>query len=296
MKIGVPKGLLYYRYHPFIESFFTELGAEIVLSEDTNRTVLDQGVKYCVDEGCLPIKVFHGHTASLKDKCDFILVPRIMRLNSREFICPKFCGLPEMIINDIPDMPSILSVPFYADTPKNLFKSIVNTASSITRKRSTIERAFKKAVDEQNKFKQGILDSGYELNIALEGHPYNIYDTYINMNLVSKLNNLGIGVFTSESVSDNIENPASKELYKKPFWTFARESYDFASHVSKNHLADGIIYVSSFACGIDSVVIDLIKDNIGDFPLLVIKLDEHTGDAGIDTRLEAFCDMLERRC
>jgi predicted nucleotide-binding protein (sugar kinase/HSP70/actin superfamily) len=29
--------------------------------------------------------------------------------------------------------------------------------------------------------------------------------------------------------------------------------------------------------------------------MLVIKLDEHTGEAGVDTRLEAFIDMLERR-
>ena len=29
--------------------------------------------------------------------------------------------------------------------------------------------------------------------------------------------------------------------------------------------------------------------------MLVIKLDEHTGEAGMDTRVEAFIDMLERR-
>ena len=31
---------------------------------------------------------------------------------------------------------------------------------------------------------------------------------------------------------------------------------------------DGIIYISSFACGIDSIVIELIKEEIG-FPFMV---------------------------
>jgi len=43
------------------------------------------------------------------------------------------------------------------------------------------------------------------------------------------------------------------------------------------------------------VVVDLIRYHVGEFPMLVIKLDEHTGEAGVDTRLEAFIDMLERR-
>lgn len=106
MKIGIPKGLLYYKYHPFFMTFFTELGAETIVSEDTNKSILDQGVRYCVDEACMPVKVFHGHVASLRDKCDAILIPRIMQVRKREYICPKFCGLPEMVVYNIPDLPT----------------------------------------------------------------------------------------------------------------------------------------------------------------------------------------------
>lgn len=45
MRVGIPKGLLYYKYHPFLNRFFTELGAEIVTSNDTNRDILDEGGK-----------------------------------------------------------------------------------------------------------------------------------------------------------------------------------------------------------------------------------------------------------
>ena len=56
---------------------------------------------------------------------------------------------------------------------------------------------------------------------------------------------------------------------------------------------NGIIYISSFACGIDSVVVELIKDKIDEFPFMILKIDEHTGEAGLDTRVEAFADMLK---
>ena len=85
-----------------------------------------------------------------------------------------------------------------------------------------------------------------------------------------------------------------KKLYKRPFWTFARNSYGFTVYGSREGLFDGIIYISSFACGIDSVVVELIKDKIGEFPFMILKVDEHTGEAGLDTRVEAFVDMLER--
>ncbi len=118
MRVGIPKGLLYYDYHPFFNTFFEELGAELITSEDTNKAILDMGVKHCVDEACLPVKVFHGHVAAIKDNCDMLVIPRIMQLRKREYVCPKFCGLPEMLICSIADMPKVTMTPFYATSKK----------------------------------------------------------------------------------------------------------------------------------------------------------------------------------
>lgn len=294
MKIGIPKGLLYERYYPFLVTFFSELGAEIITSENTNKIILNEGVKYCVDEACLPIKIFHGHVATIKDKCDIILIPRIMQLREREFICPKFCGLPEMILNDIPDMPKAIIEPIYATSKDSIYKWAKVAGKMICDDKYKIKNAFNKALIEQSKYKTGIKNDKYKLNVALIGHPYNIYDNFINMNLVKKLNKLGIGVITEEYIDDEIIDNEVKTLYKRPFWTFGRKSYGFASYVAKEGIVDGIIYVSSFSCGIDSVMIEFIKDKIEDFPLMILKVDEQTGEAGIDTRVEAFFDMLER--
>jgi predicted nucleotide-binding protein (sugar kinase/HSP70/actin superfamily) len=60
---------------------------------------------------------------------------------------------------------------------------------------------------------------------------------------------------------------------------------------------DGIIHITAFACGPDSIVdkyleIEAKKRKI---PYMSVTIDEHTGEAGMRTRLEAFLDMLEYR-
>ncbi|AJA49343.1 hypothetical protein CPAST_c32770 [Clostridium pasteurianum DSM 525 = ATCC 6013] len=296
MRIGVPRGLLYYKYYPFINNFFNELGEEIVISQDTNRDILDLGVKFSVDDACLPVKIFHGHVASLKDKCDYVFIPRFMETDRGQSICPKFCGLPEMVKNSIPDMPKIITESIYGLSDKKLWDFSKKLGRKLNKNRKQIERAFIDSLNIQKSFDIGKNDKNYKVKIALVGHPYNIYDSFINMDIVKKLNEMNIGVITEEYVEkEDIDSEVNK-LFKKPFWTFARNSYGFAAHVGHNKEVNGIIYISSFACGIDSVVIELIKDSLNDFPILVLKVDEQTGEAGVETRIEAFTDMLERRC
>lgn len=296
MKVGIPRALLYHSYHPFINSFFTELGAEIILSPETNKQVLNLGVQHCIDEACLPIKVFHGHVASIKDQCDIILLPRIMQLRKGEFICPKFCGLPEMVLNSIPSLCKAITEPIYSYSEKSFNIFVKNTGHLFTNNSLTIEKAYKSALNAQRSYKGGIKDEGYDLTVALMGHPYNVYDKFSNMDVVKKLNNLGIGIITEDNVDSASIDLQVRNLYKKPFWSFVRNSYGSSTYLAENNKINGIVYVSSFACGIDSVLTELIKDRLGDFPILILKIDEQTGEAGLDTRLEAFVDMLERRC
>lgn len=295
IKVGIPKGLLYYKYYPFLHYFFRELGGEIITSCDTNKEILDLGVKYSVDEACLPVKIFHGHTAYVKDKCDILVIPRIMQLEKKEFICPKFCGITEMVVNSIPSLPRVTSVPIYAVPRRRLYSWALETGLNITKDKKAIVMALNTAIEKQKNFNIGFEGWNYPRKVALIGHPYNIYDEFTNMNVVGKLRNLEIGVVTEEDVEDENINREVERLYKRPFWTFARKSYGTGAYLAEKRLVDGIIYVSSFGCGIDSVIVELLRERIGDFPLLVLKIDEHTGEAGVDTRIEAFADMLERR-
>lgn len=295
MKIGIPRGLLFCKYHPFYLNFFSNLGIDIVISEETNKEILNEGIKYCVDEACLPVKIFHGHCANLIGKCDYLFIPRIMKTYKDEYICPKFCGIGEMIINDIPNLPPIIHEPIYADTKMHLKMWCYKVGKAFTKNLSKIENAYNIALCEEGKFILGMNQENFSIKIALLGHPYNIFDSYANMNLIKKINNLGIGIITEEFADIKNINKEVKSLYKKPFWTFERNMYGFSMIMYKAMSVDGFIYISSFACGIDSVVIELIKTKVKEFPFLELKIDEQTGEAGFDTRLEAFTDMLYRK-
>lgn len=296
MKIGIPQGLLYSKYHIFAKNYLEELGADVLISPSTNKSILDEGIRCCVDEACLPMKIFHGHVSWLKDKCDAILIPRFMSITEKEYICPMFCGLIEMISNDIPQLPYLIDTPVYSFRYDKLTKWAQGTASTITKDKNKVINALNKAIIRYRSSKAGFNDEGYPVRIGLIGHAYNIYDSFINMDLKNKLNILGIGVITSEHIDTNYIDAEVDNLYKKPFWTFAREYYGAAVSIYKTQKADGIIYLSSFSCGIDSVVTELIKSEIEDFPFMILKLDEHTGEAGLNTRIEVFSDMLKRRC
>ncbi|MDT8715225.1 2-hydroxyglutaryl-CoA dehydratase [Clostridium sp. 19966] len=293
MRIGIPKGLMYWKYGYMVEDYLKELGIDYIVSPNTDKEILDRGVNCCVDEACLPIKVFHGHVDWLKDKCDLIVVPRIMQIKKDEFICPKFCGIIEMLKSSIDNLPKLTEMPIYAFNEKNLFNWFLSISESCTSKNKSKE-AFRK-IRTIEKVHQKIDNKNFNINVALLGHPYSISDEFCNMNIERKLKSMDFNVFTEENVREDIIDEEIKTLFKKPFWTFARRSYGAAMYLYHTKAVDGMIYISSFGCGIDSVVIELIREQLGDFPFMIIKIDEHTGEAGLDTRIEAFKDMLERR-
>jgi predicted nucleotide-binding protein (sugar kinase/HSP70/actin superfamily) len=295
MKIGLPRGLLFYKYRAFIRTFFEELGAELVTSPETNKRLLDEGVRCCVDEACLPVKVFHGHVAWLRDRCDAIFLPRLIGVKEKEYVCPMFCGLNEMIKNGIPGLPALIDAPIYTLSRDGLSEWSLKAGAAVTGDRRKIRAAFGDAVKELDGVQKGFCDRGYPLNIGLIGHAYNIHDRFVNMDIKKKLNAMNIGVMSAEAVGRSEIDDEAGRLFKKPFWTFARDYYGAAVRLCRTGRADGIVYLSSFSCGIDSVVTELIQNEVDEYPFMVLKLDEHTGQAGFDTRLEAFSDLLKRR-
>lgn len=165
-------------------TFFEELGAETITSPDTCKEILDDGVRYCIDEACLPVKVFHGHVAAIKDKCDLIVIPRIMQLRSREFICPKFCGLPEMVVSSVPGITQTTAAPIYATSKSKLYGWAKDAGRMVTKELSNINRAFEAALQAHKRSDTRLKSKSYAMNVALIGHPYTIHDDFINMGIV----------------------------------------------------------------------------------------------------------------
>ncbi len=292
MTVGIPKALLYFKYHTFARAFFDSLGARIVVSPDTNRQILDTGALLCADEACLPVKVLHGHAAWLAGKCDRILLPRLMRMEKGKSICPMFCGLPDMVKNAVPNLPPLIDAPVWS--LKRLDRWAMEAGEELADKH-TIQAALYAAQHEQRAQNIRRENARQPRRIALIGNAYNLYDRFVNMDLLQRLSRLGIGVVTEEDVAEADISRAAASLFKTPFWYFAQRYYGAAAHLAASGSVDGILYVSAFSCGVDSVVTELISHAAGGVPLMVLKLDEHTGEAALETRTEAFADMLERR-
>ncbi|HHW09547.1 MAG TPA: 2-hydroxyglutaryl-CoA dehydratase [Firmicutes bacterium] len=145
------------------------------------------------------------------------------------------------------------------------------------------------------------------IRLAVLGYPYLIYDRYVNLGLLDKLKNLGVEVITAECVWPHLVQKEASKFIKNLFWTYsdmvAKAGYyflDLDANEAKPeaHRIDGIIHITAFGCGPDAMVDKLLELKARQLskPFLPLTLDEHTGEAGALTRLEAFVDMLKRRC
>lgn len=329
--VGIPEGLYYYKYMVLWKAFFQALGVTVVTSGQTNRTILDNGVRTCVDEACLPVKVFFGHVQALCGKVDCIFIPRLTSISAGEYICPQIGGLPDTVKNSLKDIPPLISTEVNLRLSKTgAWKAAVETGNYFTSDVQAIKYAYEIALDSYRRHRKmqlsgeirpeksfsynitGMLQKhdlnsnspAKTLSIAVIGHPYIIYDSYLNMDLLRKLFFKGIKVITYEMVTEDDINKHAACLKKPIFWNHGRKALgsalylDEISHFKNAFNIDGIIYISSFGCGIDSFVFDLMKKLLSrksDIPVMLLTLDEHSGEAGMDTRLEAFIDMLEWR-
>ncbi|NLJ85525.1 MAG: 2-hydroxyglutaryl-CoA dehydratase [Firmicutes bacterium] len=143
-----------------------------------------------------------------------------------------------------------------------------------------------------------IESSTQRVRLAVVGYPYAIYDDYISCNLLASLRRLGVTVITPDMVPSKSRKAQAKRQPKYLFWHYSNQVIRATYHFFQEQMVDGVIHVTAFACGPDAMVgklleLDCRKNNR--MPFLSLCLDEHTGVAGVMTRIEAFVDMLVRR-
>lgn len=311
LRIGIPRGFYYYRYFNLWPNFFYELGAEVVISPPTNKLIINDGINLAVDEMCLPFKVYLGHINALKKESDVIFVPRIVSVEKNCYTCPKVLGLPDiakLVFNKIKLFTPTINQ-YKGGEPEELLKEtakLLNVSQRKTKK-AWCNSMHKYATQE---FSTEFLPADYlghvkvssplkpRGKLALLGHGYNIFDSYITMSLIDKLRILGYEVLTSEIIPHNDLEKASGDLPKQMFWTVGKELLGATKWLLEQKDIAGIIYLTCFGCGADAMISDLVNRFVarqGKLPLLNLTVDEHTGEAGLITRIEAFTDMLARR-
>lgn len=320
-RIGIPRAISYYNNYPFYYAFFKALGVEVVLSDKTTAQIIKDGNKYLVSDTCLPIKVFVGHVVNLLDKgVTDIFIPSIQSVGYKINNCSKIRGLPEIVRNVI-NRPINMIEPTLDKTEKIGFKEFwYETAKSIgTTDKKEIKNAIDAGWEAYDNFRE-MTQSGVPYSTALENslngicekrniqlvkpisvvimaHGYNLFDERISLNLIKKLEKMNIKIYTSLDISCENSKDALNRLGETQYWANELDLTGTAAYYMLNKKIDGVIALSAFGCGPDSLMIDEIDYHAKDMaiPMLHLNIDEHTGEAGFITRIEAFVDMLVRK-
>lgn len=293
MTIGIPKALVYWKRPLFWEEFFRSLGCKVLLSPQTNKKIVEAGVKVADPETCFSNKVYWGHVLWLEGKCDYIFVPRLKTDENKLEFCPKLFGLPDLakIVVDNP----ILSVAVDHKN-KSFSSSLIKLGKKINKSRKEIKSAESVALRKEKEKEQERREvftekmSSDKMKIILVSHPYNLYDPYVNLRLREKLEALDvIPVFLDEVPTED------KEAEDINFhWEFGKEIIEKIREIFKYNITGGI-EISSFQCGCDGVIKEFVEKEFKTrkLPFLYLIIDEHTGEAGFQTRIEAFIDTLK---
>ena len=301
MRIGIPRALQYFQYFPLWTTFLRELGFETVVSPVTNKQILNWGIAHSVDGACLPLKTYLGHVQALVESgIQLIFVPQIISVARLEYLCPNSMGLPDIVNKQVPPSVTLVSPVINGKKgTKALVQSYLRFGLEFGSKRE-VQSALERAFQAQRRYDESLYIEPNSvplerLNILLIGQRYLVDDPFISIDIKKRLESAGVNVFTAAQVSEKDIIKASSILPKRMFWTSGRNAVGALEHLWEN--LDGIVTLAAFACGADSLVGELIdrKARLGNLPNLMINLDEHTGEVGMITRLEAFLDLLERR-
>ncbi len=317
-KIGIPRGLLFFKYFPMWKTFFEDLGFQVITSRPTNKKILNRGLEVAENELCLPVKAFFGHALSLAEEIDTIFIPRVVSVDPSGFTCPKLMGLPDMIKSLLKDLgiydkTRILS-PIVNFKENNDWKfAFEQVGNGFGYKSFKIKEAIKKSEKAQRNFhvklQQGFLPNevfsdkpkqvkkGNDLTIGIVGHCYLLYDEYLSMNLIKKVRGEGTYILTPEMINNRKTEKEVAVLSKPLFWNYQKDIFGAARFFARQDYIDGIIHLPAFPCGPDSVIGSFIDKEAKKYkvPLTPISMDEHAGEAGIKTRIEAFIDMIRRK-
>jgi predicted nucleotide-binding protein (sugar kinase/HSP70/actin superfamily) len=266
---------------------------------------MKSGIDVAIDELCLPVKVFLGHVRYLALRVDRIFIPHLIKVERDAYICPKFMGLPDLVRHTLPDLKPRLQIVRVGPKRIDMSESLTRSASLNGVSKKLINKAKKglrlpmelpglEAVKTfPNRNWEG---NGPKLTIGVLGHPYCLYDACLNLNCLQRLDRLAKFV-TPEMVPDDYRGVGSGKLPKRLFWTMGKLQFDAAEWMLNEVKVDGFVQLVTFACGPEAIVGDLLERRIREAgkPFLRLYFEEHSGEAGLITRLEAFTDLLKYR-
>jgi len=303
-KLGINRSLMTHTLFPLYYSFFKSLGYDVVMPEKPDADG-------CVRKGaafCWPVEQAHGMLKALLDlKPDILFLPHIkaVPVPGGEDVCvtcPFVQAEPYMLKAAFPELlemtvlSPVLDMTHGYEKARAVFSDI---ALNLGHNKEIAQTAFQNAVSVQNTFHSACREAGKrmleelennpdEIGIVLFGRPYNAFTALGNMGIPRKFASRGYKVipldFLPVTCEDSLDNM---------YWATGQWILKAARFVARHPQLFGV-YITNFSCGPDSFVIGYFRDIMGRKPSLTLELDSHTADAGLDTRIEAYLDVIKR--
>jgi predicted CoA-substrate-specific enzyme activase len=304
--VGIPRALLVYDFAPLLIGFLNALNARVVLSSKTTKEITEQSVELSYTDSCFPLKLVHGHAASLKD-VDYILYPCAIRLGikdgdeNQKYSCPLVQTSP-FIIREVLGLGDRLLAPIIdfslgdAEVISNFIKVAVRMGFSRRRGRE----AALAGIAAQRRFEAELAALGArllkklrgsdKLGVVLLARSYMSQDSGANLGIAEKLAQLGVVPIPVDFLPLDTVSP--KEYSDRPYWSYESKFIAAASIIAPDPQLYGLA-LTNFGCGPNSFILSLTEDIMGGKPMGQLEIDEHAAEAGIVTRLEAFVDTIE---
>ncbi|MGY4707661.1 acyl-CoA dehydratase activase-related protein [Candidatus Bipolaricaulota sp. J31] len=307
--IGIPRMLIFWELFPFFREFLRELGFRVILSPATNREILDLTLKEAPPTSCLPAKVSHGHVRFLlKEGVDILFVPAVVDLRhpnthtKTNYNCPLVQAQPYILSGSI-DFSAhgveAIKDPLHFYRPELAERELLALGERLGGHKRKARRAIKAGQDAERETRRKLIALGHEarevlagsgtLGMVILGRLYNSCDPGLNLRVPEKLLGLGalplpIDLLPWEEVNIDL-------LYPFMQW-HAGKRILAAVELLRNDARLWPIYLTHFNCGPDSFLLHYVREGLRGKPFLALELDEHTADAGVITRLEAYLDSV----
>ncbi|MBN2372766.1 CoA activase [bacterium] len=314
IRVGLPRALFFHELMPLWRCFFQELGCEVVISDQTNKPLIDQGIQAIAAEFCFPVKVAHGHIVDLiNKKVDYIFLPSIISMPQQDgakgeghirsnFNCPYVQTIPYTVKSaiDFKKHGVVLLDPVIRlnNGEKGIRCILIKVGKELGIKKSIAEKAADMALISQRWFYEAISKRGKEIisglnasqrAIVVVSRPYNGCDHGINLQIPKIFSDLGYVVLPLDFLP--IDQLDISHDWPNMYWRYGRRILS-AAEIIRNDPRLFCVYITNFGCGPDSFIIKFFDKGMEGKPYLQMEIDEHSADAGAITRCEAFADSL----
>jgi predicted CoA-substrate-specific enzyme activase len=298
--VGMPRASAMMEMFPFWATFFRELGFRVVLSPHTTMATLEDGVKRITAETCLPIKLTYGHVAKLlREGIDLVFLPAVLDLSDPEGTPAHMCPYVEaagFMVSAFAREAMMVPALSLADSPDRMVDIMVRhldyygvSREDVADALESARRAHDGVVDRLAERGREVLSTDFGVAFVILGKPYNLHDPFLNLNLARHLRRLGILPIPMDMIpGTGVElDPQGVNLP----WRYNRDTLRTLIALAADSRLFPVV-VSNFGCGPDAFGLKQFDRLAQGRPSLVLEFDEHRGEAGLVTRLEAFIDEV----